>query len=249
MKNIIVITLLFLGLTVLSAQNPVNQSLNLVDCPTSGTLARGSFMTSLYSYNDGGLLGIVQVGISDHLMFGISYGGTNIIGTGPVDWNPQVSVNARYRVLDETTTSPAIGIGFEGQGRGTYIDSLKRYQEKSKGVYAVVSKSFQFLGYLALHGGVNYSFERDDNDKDLDAFVGIEKGINDELVIYGEYDLAINDNSGKSIGDGKGYLNAGFKWSFQGKLNIDFVWKNILKNNSMLPYSSREIRLSYVEYF
>ena len=245
-KTIIVI---FLTVTFISAQNPIAQSLSIVDCPTAGTLARGSFMTSLHSYNDGGLLGIIQVGISDRIMFGISYGGTNIIGTGPVEWNPQVGVNGRYRAIDETEGLPAFSVGYDGQGRGIYSDSLNRYLEKSKGIYIAASKSFRFLGFLALHGGLNYSFEHEDGDKDIDGWFGIEKGLNDELSLYAEYDLAINDNSVKSIGKGKGYLNAGFKWSFQGKLQIDFVWKNILKNNTMRPYSSREIRLGYVEFF
>lgn len=247
MKKTIIIFVLFLTVTFISAQNPITQSLSIVDCPTAGTLARGSFMTSLHSYDDGGLLGIIQVGISDRIMFGISYGGTNIIGTGPVKWNPQVGVNARYRAIDETETLPAFSVGYDGQGRGIYSDSLNRYLEKSKGVYVTASKSFRFLGFLALHGGLNYSFEHKDGDKDLDGWVGIEKGLNEELSLYAEYDLAINDNS--VIGKGKGYLNAGFKWSFQGKLQIDFVWKNILKNNNMRDYSSREIRLGYVEFF
>ena len=225
------------------------QSLYAIDCPTAATLERGSFLTALYAYENGGLMGMLDVGITDRIMFGISYGGTNIIGTGPITWNPQIGVNIKYRIVDEQLAFPAIAIGFDGQGRGQYLDSLSRYTEKSKGIYVAASKSFEFLGVLAFHGGVNYSFERQDNDKDLDGYVAMEKSINPELSVFAEYDLAMNDNSGRSIGDGKGYLNAGLKWTFQGKLHIDFLWKNILKNNSMRPYSSREIRLSYVEYF
>ncbi len=242
-----VVTIIISIVSLVFSQTP--QSLAIVDAPTAGTLDRGSFMTSLYAYNDGGLLGNLSVGISDRIMFGISYGGTNLIGTGPVNWNPQISVNVRYRALDETTALPAISIGYDGQGRGAYQDSLKRYLEKSKGVYIAASKSFSFLGLLAFHGGINYSFERGDDDKDLDGYIGIEKSINEELSLYGEYDLAINDNTGRSIGDGKGYLHTGIKWTFRNKLHIDFLWKNILRNNKLRPYSSREIRLSYVEYF
>lgn len=231
------------------SQTPVTQALALIDCPTAGTLDRGSFLTALHSYDNGGLLGTIQVGISERIMFGISYGGSNIIGTGPVDWNPKVGVNVRYRFIDETYGLPAFSVGFDGQGRGEYNRDLDRFLEKSKGAYIVASKSFNFLGFLAIHGGANYSFEHEDGDKDLDGYIGLEKGLNKELSLFGEYDLAMNDNSVRSIGEGKGYLNAGFRWSFQGKLNINFVWKNILKNNNDKPYSSREIRLSYIEYF
>lgn len=249
MKKLIIVTALALTISISSAQNPVGQSLFIIDCPTASTLDRGSFITSLHAYHNGGLLSSIGVGITERIMFGISYGGTNIIGTGPVDWNPRIGVSVRYRALDETTGFPALSIGYDGQGRGEYSDSLDRYLEKSKGVFVAGSKSFRFLGFLAIHGGLNYSLEHEDGDKDLDGYAGLEKGINEELSLFAEYDLAMNDNSGRSIGDGKGYFNAGLKWTFQGKLHINFVWKNIFKNNTLRPYSSREIRLSYIEYF
>ncbi|MHB2155102.1 hypothetical protein ACX8XN_11960 [Calditrichota bacterium GD2] len=225
------------------------KSISIIDCPSAATLERGSFLGVLYMYNNGGMLGYLDVGVTNRMMFGISYGGTNLIGSGSVDWNPQVAVNIRYRLIDEALAFPAIAVGYDGQGFGRYIDSLERYEAKSKGLYAVASKSFNFLGTLAFHGGINYSFERKDNDKDLNAFIGVEKSINTELSLFAEYDLAMNDNTGKSIGKGNGYLNAAIKWTFQKKLQIDFIWKNILKNNSLLQGSGREIRISYIEYF
>lgn len=251
MKKLIFVS----GLLLLLAQNNFAQStfaiqsLTVIDCPTAATLERGSFLTAIDVYHMGGLTGALQVGISDRVMFGISFGGTNLIGSGPVAWNPRVAVNIRYRIIDEQLAFPAIALGYNGQGKGAYVDSLERYTEKSKGLYVAASKSFLFLGTLALHGGINYSFERQDHDKDLNGFLGLEKSINDELGLFVEYDLAMNDNTGTSMGEGRGYLNAGLKWIFQGKLFINFVWKNILQNNKQNHYSGREIRLGYVEYF
>ncbi|NOX89700.1 MAG: YjbH domain-containing protein [Calditrichaeota bacterium] len=245
-------SVLFSLLFFLSAYNQnieAVKSLSIIDCPTAATLERGSFLGSLQVYNDGGLLGYLEVGLTNRMMFGISYGGKNLIGSGQVDWNPLVAVNIRYRVIDEALSFPAIAVGYDGQGHGAYLDSLSRFEEKSKGIYVAASKSFNFLGTLAFHGGLNYSFERKDSDKDLNGFVGIEKSLNNELSIFAEYDLAMNDNTGKSIGQGKGYLNAALKWTFQKKLQIDFLWKNILSNNKFIDGSSREIRISYIEYF
>jgi len=236
-------------LSVYSQNIEALKSISIIDCPTAATMERGSFMGILQAYGEGGLLGYLEVGLTNRMMFGISYGGKNIIGSGAIDWNPVVGVNVRYRVIDEALAFPAIAIGYDGQGHGAYLDSLKRYVEKSKGLYVTASKSFTFLGPWAVHGGINYSFERADNDKDLNGFIGLEKSLNDELSIFAEYDLGMNDNTGRSIGDGKGYLNAAVKWTFQKKLQIDFLWKNILKNNSMIKGSSREIRISYIEYF
>ena len=241
--------IILFSLSVYSQNIEAVKSISIIDCPTAATMERGSFMGILQAYADGGLLGYLEVGLTNRMMFGISYGGKNIIGAGAIDWNPVVGVNVRYRVIDEALAFPAIAIGYDGQGHGAYIRSLKRYEEKSKGAYVAASKSFNFLGPWAIHGGINYSFERADNDKDLNGFVGLEKSFNNELSLFVEYDLGMNDNTGRSIGDGKGYLNAALKWTFQKKLQIDFLWKNILKNNTMIKGSSREIRIGYIEYF
>ena len=245
----LLIFIIFFSISAKAQNIEAVKSISIIDCPSAATLERGSFLGVLYMYNDGGMLGYLDVGITNRMMFGISYGGANLIGSGSVDWNPQVAVNIRYRIIDEALAFPAIAIGYDGQGHGKYLDSLGRYEEKSKGLFAVASKSFNFLGTLAFHGGINYSFERKDNDKDLNGFVGIEKSLNPELSLFAEYDFGMNDNTGRSIGQGKGYLNAAVKWTFQKKLQIDFLWKNILKNNSLVKGSSREIRISYIEYF
>ena len=106
-----------------------------------------------------------------------------------------------------------------------------------------------FLGTLGLHGGVNYSLERKDGDKDLNIFVGLDKTINSELALVAEYDFAINDDNRHSFGSGNGYLNAGIKWIFAGRLELNFIVKNLLKNRDYSPQISREIKITYVEIF
>ncbi len=221
----------------------------LIDFPTAGTLLRGSFNAHLRAYAEGGILAGVDVGLTDRFMIGLSYGGTNVIGMGPVNGNPQVGAHVRYRMIEEDYTIPAVTLGYNSQGFGTYIDSTARFQNKSVGAFAAVSKNYDFLGVLGLHGGVNYSFETGDGDKDLNFFVGIDKSINPELSLMAEYDFAINDNGARSAGTGKGYLNAGLMWVFAGKLRIDFILKNILKNTDKFSEISREIRISYIEIF
>jgi hypothetical protein len=225
------------------------QSIFVIDCPTAATLDKGSFLGEIRAYSQGGLQGGVKVGLSDRFMIGISYGGSNIIGEGDVDWNPYPGAEVRYRLFHEQLNFPAISIGFNNQGYGAYIDSLERYSEKSRGLFAAASKSFRFLGAMAIHGGVNYSFETGDGDKDLNGFIALEKSINEEIGIFVEYDLAMNDNKENNIGSGKGYLNTSVKWSFGDQVFIDFVWKNILQNKNNQPYSSRQIRLYFVQYF
>jgi hypothetical protein len=245
----LVLFAVFLSLVGYGQEIQPAQSIFIIDCPTAATLDRGSFLGEIRAYTAGGLQSGLRVGLSDRFMIGISYGGSNIIGEGSVDWNPNPGVELRYRMFHEQLNFPAISAGFNNQGYGAYIDSLERYSEKSKGVFLAASKSYRFLGALAFHGGINYSFETGDNDKGLNGFIAIEKSINEEVGIFVEYDLAMNDNTGKNIGSGKGYLNASLKWSFGGQVFIDFIWKNILHNKNNQPHSSRQIRLYFVQYF
>jgi len=240
---------LIFPIVVFAQEAAIVEPIVLIDFPTAGTLLRGSFNAHLRAYANGGILGGVDVGLTDRFMIGLSYGGTNVIGTGPVNGNPQVGAHVRYRLIEEDYTIPAITMGYNSQGFGAYIDSTKRYQNKSVGVFAAVSKNYEFLGLMGLHGGINYSFENGDGDKDLNFFAGIDKSLNPELALVAEYDFAINDNNARSVGSGKGYLNAGIKWVFAGKLRIDFILKNILKNTDKFSDISREIRISYIEIF
>ena len=249
MKKLILCILLLTAVIVTGQDLSLVEPTSLIDTPTAGTLMRGSFQTEIRAYSDGGLLGSIDVGITDRLMLGLSYGATNLIGTGDVDGNPQPGVHLRYRMIEEELMFPALVIGYDSQGFGAYIDSTERYSEKSPGIFVSASKNFIFLGTFGIHGGVNYSLENKDGDKDLNLFCGFDKSINPELLFIAEYDFAINDNNTKSLGAGNGYLNVGLKWIFAGKLNIDFLMKNLLKNKNDRPHMSREIRISYVEIF
>ena len=249
MKLFFICFIIFFSFTVFGQDLSLVEPTSLIDMPTAGTLLRGSFQTEIRAYSDGGLLGSIDVGITDRLMLGLSYGATNLIGTSDVDGNPQPGVNLRYRVFEEDLAIPALVLGYDSQGFGTYIDSTERYSEKSPGIFMSASKNFMFLGTFGIHGGVNYSLENKDGDKDLNLFCGFDKSINPELLLIAEYDFAMNDNNTKSLGAGNGYLNVGLKWIFAGKMNIDFLLKNLLKNKNDHPHMSREIRISYVEIF
>lgn len=218
----------------------------LMDVPAARTLARGEFTADLRIYPAGGLLTSVQIGLTDRFGLGISYGGENIIGIGKPNINPQPCVHVQYLIFNEQFLSPSVVIGYHSQGYGGYDKSFKRFAIKSKGFYAVASKNTAFLGGIGLHVGINYSFEYEDGDKDVNAFAGCHKWINPELVILCEYDAAINDNSDNAIGSGRGYLNAGVRWSFVQRFFIEFSVKNILENRDNVPGSSREVKLVYL---
>jgi hypothetical protein len=219
----------------------------LIDKPTAGLLKRGAFGVSSEFFESGGVLVGISVGIFEPFMFGISYGGTDIIGSNKMNMNPLPGVQAKLRLINETTVMPAIALGFDSQGKGPFhdADSLKRYTIKSPGVYAVASKNYAFLGNLSIHGGVNLSTERSDGDSDLDMFFGAEKSLGNDISLFAEYDLATNDNNAHALGKGAGYLNFSFRWSWGKGFTFGFNLKNVTRNQDNINVGNRTLQLDY----
>lgn len=219
---------------------------SLIDIPTAGILAKGYSGVTLNVMPYGVVITKLEVGVFDGFSFGISYGGANIIGTGTINWYKLPGINVRARIVDETQTLPAITIGFDSQGKGSYNRDLDRYQLKSPGFFAAASKNFEFLGYLSLHSVVNYSLERDDADKDLNLGIGFEKTIGGKVSLVGEYDFAVNDNTGLALGKGNGYLNLGIRWSVGDGLTLGMDLRDMLENKRII--GNKADRGIFVEY-
>ncbi len=219
---------------------------SLIDLPTAGILEKGFVGVTMDVLPNGGVISKLEVGVFENFSFGISFGGMNIIGTGPVTWDKLPGVNIRARLLDETQSMPALTIGFDSQGKGKYFDNLNRYEIKSPGFYLAAAKNFDFLGYLSVHGVINYSLERKDGDKDLDFGVGVEKTLGKRISLMAEYDFATNDNTGKALGNGNGYLNFGLRWSVGQGFTVGLDLRNMLENKKI--NSNKADRGIFVEY-
>jgi hypothetical protein len=105
------------------------------------------------------------------------------------------------------------------------------------------------LGFLSFHGGVNFSMEKNDGDKDMDATIGLEKSIGSEISFLAEYDFGFNDDSPTSYGKGNGYLNAGLRWAMGNGLTLGFDLKNIVKNQDAVTFANRTIKVEYYHSF
>lgn len=223
----------------------------LIDKPTAGLLKRGSYSVSSNFFQKGGMLLGISVGIFEPFTFGISYGGTDIIGPNKIEMNPMPGVNAKLRLVSESSVMPALAIGFDSQGKEPYLsaDTLKRYTIKSPGVYIATSKNYEFLGNFSVHGGLNKSMETNDGDKDLDMYVGAEKSIGRDISIMLEYDFAANDNNNNAIGKGIGYLNFGFRWTWGKGIVVGFNLKNITKNQDNVSVGNRTLQIDYIGNF
>ena len=223
----------------------------LIDKPTAGLLKRGSYAVSSNFFQNGGVLVGISVGIFEPFTFGISYGGTDIIGPNKISMNPMPGVNAKLRLVSEGTVMPAFAIGFDSQGKEPYYnaDSLKRYTIKSPGVYIAASKNYAFLGNLSLHGGLNKTMESEDGDGDLNMYIGVEKSLGRDISIMFEYDFAANDNHNNALGKGNGYLNFAFRWTWGKGLVVGFDLKNITKNQDNVNFGNRTLQIDYIGNF
>lgn len=251
MKKFQIILLLVISNVYMIAQgtggtNAKYEYRSLIDLPTAGILEKGFVGISMDLMPQGIVIPRIEVGVLDNFSFGISYGGSNIIGSGKIDWYKLPGVNIRARIYDETLLLPAFTIGFDSQGKGFFDKSLNRFQIKSPGFYVAASKNFEILGYLSIHSVINYSLERDDADKDLNIGFGFEKTINERISVVGEYDVAFNDNTGKAIGAGNGFLNLGVRWSVGDGLTLGLNLRDLLDNKRIT--SSAADRGVFVEY-
>lgn len=222
---------------------------NLIDYPTAGILPKGSFASNIEFFQEGGLLASLSFGILDRLDVGISYGGSKIVGSEDASFNKVPGLNLKLRILDESVEFVALTIGFGSQGKESYIDSTNRYMIKSPGFFAVASKNYSFLGHLSIHGGLNYSLERGDEDRDLNAFLGVEKTLGSAMSLVGEYILATNDDGAKALGRGRGYLNFGWRWSIADGLALGLDLKDLTKNQIQESFANRTLKLEYIRFF
>ena len=96
-----------------------------------------------------------------------------------------------------------------------------------------------------------------DNDDDINIFMGFDKEINRSFSLYGEYNFARNDDlyiGDESIEDildrkGKGYFNAGLRWSASDNLMLEMNINDISKNNKVSDSINRELKVIYYESF
>jgi len=224
----------------------------LVDAPTAGVLQRGEAAVFSKVYRDNGLLAGAEVGLFPRFMFGVSYGGENVVGNADPTWHDRVEFRARFRVMDESPQYPAVVVGFDSQGHGAWHGDVDRYDIKSKGFFGAVSRNFLFLGNLGLHAGVNYSLETDDNDRDIDFWAGLDKSIGNQVTVVCEYDCALNDNddrvdeaNDKLYGAGKGYLNAGVNILFSDELELRVMAYDLLENSPGTFGLDRAVMITY----
>jgi hypothetical protein len=227
----------------------------LIDCPTAGMLPRASFDVHVRDFSGGGLLTSINIGLHRQFQIGVSYGGTGILGESKATWQDHPEFEVKYQIIPETIAIPAVAVGFASQGYGPWLKDWERFTYKSRGFYVVMSKAYQTYDWATgFHGGFNYSLEHTkDDDSSPNFFFGFDMSINHNVAIVTEYDLALNDDKkhddAEFGGKGWGYFNAGLRWIFYERLELGIDFKNLFNNRRDVNQPSRELRISYYEFF
>ena len=276
MKKNISILVIFLSFLFSQSVQPY-PPVTLVSIPTAGTLPKGYFSFENIFMSQGSIVPKFMIGITDNFTLGMSYGISNFIGDGDIqNFKSYPEVQMKYRIFDETEKVPAIVMGIDTQGRGEFTEKetictddgsdlseceekiLNRYDQKSYGFYLALSRNFAAFGNLGFHFGISKNLsENDDNDDDINIFMGFDKELNRSFSLYGEYNFARDDDfyTGdegiENILDrkGRGYFNVGLRWSASDNLMLEMNVNDLSKNNRVSNSINRELKVIYFESF
>jgi len=228
------------------------EMLQLVNTPTAGVLKQGQYQIDLRAFGNGGTLGGVGIGLFNRFMFGVSWGGNELIGYGTPEGNTLPGVVAKYRIIEESYTLPALTVGYDMQGQGPWYDADNRYLFKAPGAFVALSRNWiSDYGRFGVHLGANYNNVETDEQKGFDGFMGLDFSLNEQIAFLVEYDLALDDNSDNNrFGVGPaGYLNAGIRLTFAQALVIQFHFNDLLGSSAETNGVGRELKIVYVETF
>ncbi len=232
-----------------AGEKAMYESRYIVDMPTAGVLDKGAFSIYTNTYQNGGIMLQLDASPFTDFIMGISYGGTNIIGSGDVNFQSIPGVHLRYRIIDETTALPAFLLGVCTQGRGDYNKTDKRFETISPGVFLAMSKNYKWsLGTIAVHGGINYSFEPKSDENFLNFYVGMEHSIGKYLALNVEFNPTLNDDN-KNYMKNKGLLNASLRWSLARGITLELQARDLFSNMAKYNNINRSICLEYISIF
>lgn len=248
------------------------QPRRLVDAPSAGALDRGSFdfecriYPGINEYRGAGVNLGIDVGVTNRLMIGISYGGEGFVGRGKnVHFDKVPGFLVKYRIFEEAIHFPGVALGYDHKGHGGYADTSEFDYNgnvyKSPGFFLAMSKNYLLFSkaQFGIHGTLTYSMEDFKEIKWPNLLVGIDFAVNEELAFVVEYDFGFNIKD-KSINKhavyarpSEGYLNLGLRWAFTENFYIEFDAKDVIENRKRKDGSTvgwgRELKIVYISHF
>lgn len=162
----------------------------------------------------------IGVGIWNGIILGISFGGTNLVGYGDVDWEDQPGVDIRARLFGNGIVESVIGYNNE---------PIEDYAKK----HLFATLGTRLMPGMILSGGANYNH---DENNGLDLFGNAALTLAEAHTFHLEYTLGANDED-------QSRLNLGYKLQ-SGSMGIQFDIKDILGESV-----GRQLQIFYRESF
>jgi hypothetical protein len=207
---------------LLSMISTYYEPITAIDNPLPVLLYHGEVTIDIKEEPINKLRGKIGVGIWNGIILGLSFGGTNIVGYGDIDWEDQPGVDIRVRLFGNGILESVVGYNSE---------PIEDYSEK----HLFATAGTRLLPGLLLSGGANYNH---DEDNGLDLFGNAALSFSGGHTFHFEYIMGTND-----IDEGKNRFNVGYKLQ-SGSLGIQFDLKNIFSEEI-----GRQLQISYRESF
>jgi hypothetical protein len=215
----------------------------IVDMPTAGVLKDDMYSIIGAVYPKGGFMAGFDVAFLKYFNAGIRFSGNNIVGDGEINWQWIPGFSLKSRIFDERKASPAITVGFESQGSSNYIEN-HRFNTHSPGLFLALSKNYIWdLGQLALHGGLNYSFDPNSDERSPNIYGGIEQSFGSYIAINLEYNFQLDETEDLYYTK-RGLVNASIRGSLANGITAEIRFRDILNHSK---YSEGHERIVAVE--
>lgn len=206
---------------LLSIITSYNEPITGIDNPLPVMLYHGEVLIHIKEEPIDNLRAKIGVGIWNGIILSASFGGTNIVGYGDIDWEERPSLDLRIRLFGNGIIESVIG----------YNDEPIEYYAK-KYIFATVGTLL--LPGLMLSGGANYNYEEEV--KGADFFGNAALNLGEAHTFHLEYIMGVNDED-------ENRFNLGYKLQ-SGSLGIQFDLKNIFSRSV-----GRQIQIFYRENF
>ena len=218
----------------------------IVDMPTAGLLRNLNFALNSQLVSNGGFLFDATFAFFNFINVGICYGGSGVIGSETMNLQSIPGFHLKGRILDETQTSPALVLGINTQGKGRYFHDKKRYEQLSPGFYAAVSKSYTWqLGDIAVHGGMNYTFE-DPNNRGINFYAGAEHTIYKYATAIIEINPNFNDSHSAIWKDKPFMLNGAIRFGISSNSTVEIQFKDFLRSSKFSTEVGRFFGIEFI---
>ncbi|MBI5574437.1 MAG: hypothetical protein HY919_07800 [Elusimicrobia bacterium] len=203
---------------------------SIIDIPTAEVVEYSDYDLSFRLHGAGGVLSKMTFGVFKPINIGISWDVDKLIGAGSekIDTRPP-AILFKARVFAGGLKLPAISLGYDGQGYGIYNSDTDKYQYREKGVYLVLTREYLLPGLEMSGGGNIFDFDKDG----VYGFVGASFGIENKVLLLGEYDNIKKMPQNRA--------NLGMKLFVTSNVDVSVAGRNLFKG-------TRSERIAIVNY-